>query len=115
MMPSKPFFLKASLWRLQSAARVRAPHLSSTPDLFGRWLRQTQRYKSATTDQSGHYVLRGLTPGKYKLYALDQIDAGAFYDPDYMAAFESKAETIEVSEGSKLTHELQLIINDEMQ
>jgi len=75
----------------------------------------TQRYKSGTTDQNGHYVLRGLAPGKYKLYAFDQIDAGAFYDPDYMAAFESKAETIEVSEGSKLTHELQLIINDEMQ
>jgi hypothetical protein len=75
----------------------------------------TQRYKSATTDQNGHYVLRGLTPGKYKLYALDQIDAGAFYDTEYMAAFESKAEALEVSEGSKLTHDLQLIVNDEMQ
>ena len=74
-----------------------------------------QRYKSGTTDQNGHYVLRGLTPGKYKLYALDQIDAGAFYDPDYMAAFESKAETLEVSEGSKLTQDLQLITNDEIQ
>jgi hypothetical protein len=29
----------------------------------------TLRHKSGTTDQNGHHVLRGLTPGKYKLYA----------------------------------------------
>jgi hypothetical protein len=75
----------------------------------------TQATNPGTTDQNGHYVLRGLTPGKYKLYAFDPVDAGAFYDSDYMAAFDSKAETLEAAEGSKLMHDLQLIINDEMQ
>jgi len=72
-----------------------------------------QRYKSGTTDQNGHYVLRGVAPGKYKLYALDQIDGGAFYDPDYMKAFENNGDSLDVTEGSKLSHDLQLIINDE--
>jgi protocatechuate 3,4-dioxygenase beta subunit len=75
----------------------------------------TQRYKSGTTDQNGHYVLRGIAPGKYKLYAFDQIDAGAFYDTEYMKPYESKGESLDVTEGSKLTHDLQLISNDEMQ
>ena len=73
----------------------------------------TQRYRLATTDQNGHYVLRGLAPGKYKLYAFDQIDSGGYYDADYMKPFESKGEEVEVSEGSKVTHDLQLIVNDE--
>jgi hypothetical protein len=44
---------QASLWRLQSTARVRAPHLSSTRDLFGRWLRQTQRWTSPMPGSQG--------------------------------------------------------------
>ncbi len=58
--------------------------------------------------------LTGLAPGKYKLYAFDQIDAGAFYDPDYMRTFEKNGESLDVTEGSKFSHELQLIINDKV-
>jgi hypothetical protein len=73
----------------------------------------TPRYKSASTDQNGHFVLRGIAPGKYKLYAFDQIDSGAFYDVDYMKPFDGKGETVDVSEGDRLTRDLTLIVNDE--
>jgi hypothetical protein len=37
----------------------------------------------------------------------------AYHDPDYMKTIASKGETMDVTEGSKLTPDLQLIVNDD--
>ena len=73
----------------------------------------TQRYKTGSTDQNGHYVLRGIAPGKYKLYALDHIDPGAYADPAYMETFQGKATSLEITEGAKVTQDLALIVNED--
>jgi hypothetical protein len=56
-------------------------------------------YKTARTDQHGQFVLRGLTPGDYKLFSWDQIDEGAWEDPDFLKPFEEKGEKVTVQEG----------------
>jgi len=70
-------------------------------------------YADATSDQNGHYILRGVAPGKYKLYAFDEIERGAYQDPDFMQPYENHSESIEIAESAHATRDLKLILNDE--
>jgi len=70
-------------------------------------------YASVVTDQNGHYIFRGVAPGKYKLYAFDQIENGAYQDSDYMQPYENRGDSIEIAEGARETRDLKIILNDE--
>lgn len=76
---------------------------------------ETQRsrqdlFKTATSDQYGHFTLRGIPPGKYKLFAWDSIDQGAYMDPDFLKAYDDQGKTMELSPGEKSSPELRVII-----
>jgi len=60
---------------------------------------QFWRYKSATTDQYGHFDLRGIAPGNYKLFSWEKVERGEWEDPDFVKPFEEKGERITVQEG----------------
>jgi hypothetical protein len=45
-------------------------------------------YKVATSDQSGEFVFRGISPGSYILFAWDVIENGAYYNRDFMRPYE---------------------------
>jgi len=60
---------------------------------------QTQMYKETTTDQYGHFELRGIQPGDYKLFSWDQVENGAWQDPEFLKPFESKGEEVKLQEG----------------
>ena len=62
---------------------------------------QLQLYKSASTDQYGHFQLRGIAPGEYKLYAWEEVDFGAWQDPEFLKPFEGKAESLTIREGGR--------------
>jgi len=51
----------------------------------------------------------GLTPGAYKLYAFEAMEYGAWQDPEFLKAFESYGEKVEIVEGRNSPKELQLI------
>ena len=70
---------------------------------------QYELYVNDTTNQQGHYVLRGLRPGSYKLYAFDQIDQGAVYSPEFLKPFEDMGESIAIEEKGSLTKDLQVL------
>jgi hypothetical protein len=70
-------------------------------------------YEIATSDQNGHYVMRGVAPGKYKLYAFDQIENGAYLDPDFLQPYENHGEPIEIAESAHETRDLKLILNED--
>ncbi|MCU1237894.1 MAG: hypothetical protein JWP63_5861, partial [Candidatus Solibacter sp.] len=42
-------------------------------------------------DENGMLSLRGLKPGDYKLYAWDDVEQGAPFDPDFLKQFEAQA------------------------
>jgi hypothetical protein len=63
--------------------------------------RQPRLYKTGTTDQYGHFDLRGIAPGDYRLYSWDEVEDGAWEDPEFMKPFEDKGqgEKVSVQEG----------------
>jgi hypothetical protein len=82
-------------------------YVALIPDSEAR--RATHRlYKSLTTDQYGHFDLRGIAPGDYLLFSWTEIEEGAWEDPDFMKDFieKKKGESISVQEGDTKTHNL---------
>jgi len=70
---------------------------------------RTDLYKTATTDQRGNFVLRGIAPGDYQLYAWEDVDEGAWYDPDFLARFDHQAQSVAIEETSREGLQLQVI------
>jgi hypothetical protein len=72
--------------------------------------RQLQRYyKTANADQNGHFTIKGIPPGEYKLFAWEQVEYGAYQDPDFLKPFESSGESVSISEKSHETKHLKAI------
>jgi len=66
--------------------------------------------KTATAGDDRHFVFPVLAPGRYKLFAWEDVDTNAaMYDPEFRKPFESKGQTVEVGEKQKATAQLQLI------
>jgi hypothetical protein len=69
-------------------------------------------YRIAIADQNGSYMFKGLTPGEYKAYAWEDLEAGAYMDPDVMKPIESKGEALSLRESDQKTLQLTLIPAD---
>jgi hypothetical protein len=70
---------------------------------------QFQLFRSATADQYGRYVLRGIPPGEYRLFAWEDVEAGAWLDPDFLGEYEKHGETVSVDERGRYTVQLKAI------
>jgi len=66
----------------------------------------TELFKAATTDQNGHYTIRNVPPGDYKLFAWEALEPFGYFDPDLLNKSESQAKALHVIESSKLNVEL---------
>jgi protocatechuate 3,4-dioxygenase beta subunit len=66
-------------------------------------------YRNSIADQNGAYSLTGIPPGEYKLYAWEDVDPGAWMDPDFLKPVEDKGETVTVREGEQKTVPLKVI------
>jgi hypothetical protein len=66
-------------------------------------------YRTATTDQNGRFTLRGLTPGGYRAYAWEAIEANAWYDREVLSQYEALAKPIRIQESSKESVDLKII------
>jgi hypothetical protein len=66
-------------------------------------------YRTATTDQFGRFAMKGLAPGDYKLFAWEEIEQGAYQDPDFIRPLEKKGFEIRLGEGESKTAELKVI------
>jgi hypothetical protein len=64
-------------------------------------------HRYAITDADGRFRISGVAPGEYKLFAWEQIEKGAWQDPEFVRDYESTAKSVRVEEGSRLTVELQ--------
>jgi protocatechuate 3,4-dioxygenase beta subunit len=69
-------------------------------------------YHQARTRSDGGFTIKGLAPGKYRVFAWEEIEQGAFLDPDYMHPFESLGTQISVDDSDKKTVNLQEISKD---
>ena len=62
---------------------------------------RTSLYQLAETDENGRFQFQGLRPGKYRLYAWEEFEAGAQFDPEVTAPFQARSVAIEVAEGER--------------
>ena len=52
-------------------------------------------FKKASTDQRGHFVLRGVRPGTYTVVAFDELEED-YRDPDFIKPYEDRGQTVGV-------------------
>jgi protocatechuate 3,4-dioxygenase beta subunit len=75
--------------------------------------KRTDLYLQGALDQNGTYSIKNVPPGSYKIFAFDQVEFGAYQDPDWLKPFEEKGEAIEVKESESSTKDLKLIVTEE--
>jgi hypothetical protein len=66
-------------------------------------------YPTATADEHGAFRFAALTPGTYQVYAWEEIEPTAHWDPRFMDLFATRAETVELGESGHATVSLQRI------
>ena len=65
--------------------------------------------KSITTDQYGHFDLRGPAPGKYKLFSWDDVEQEEWKDTGFLKDSDEKGVAIDLNGSDTKTIELKLI------
>jgi len=53
-------------------------------------------YKYAITDDAGHFTLRGIAPGEYKVFAWEKSPNRAWRDPEFLAPFEELGSPVKI-------------------
>ena len=66
-------------------------------------------FRTAATDQNGHFTLKSLPPGVYKIFAWEELDQFAYFDPEVLRRYELQGKAVTVSESSKLTVQVKVI------
>jgi hypothetical protein len=68
-------------------------------------------YQRDTTDESGHFSLRGLNPGKYTVFAFDELQEDV-RQPAFLKSYETRGEIVQLEEGTRKSVVLKLIPYD---
>ena len=68
-------------------------------------------YQRDISDESGHFSLRGLNPGKYTVLALEELQEDV-RQPEFLRAYETRGETVQLDEGTRKIVVLKLIPQD---
>ena len=74
-----------------SATVVLVPDVRSRSDL----------YKAAATDAAGRFQFQQVPPGSYRVFAWEDVSDGAWFDPDFLRAFENRGAAVQIAEGSE--------------
>jgi hypothetical protein len=70
-------------------------------------------YKIVIADQGGHFTIRGIPPGDYRLFAWEQVERGAYQDTTFLRRYEGRGEPIRMQEGARLNVQLRVIPAEE--
>jgi hypothetical protein len=65
--------------------------------------------KFVFSDTSGRFEFRNVPPGNYKLFAWESIDRGAWQDPEFMRAFETRGVPVRIEEGVRASVNVRMI------
>jgi|ERR1035437_6585669 hypothetical protein len=68
-------------------------------------------YQRDTTDELGHFSLRGLNPGKYTVLAFDELQADV-RQPEFLKSYEGGGEHVQLDEGARTSIVVKLIPTD---
>jgi hypothetical protein len=71
--------------------------------------RRFSLYSEDRTGQNGAFSLKGITPGDYKLLAWEDIETGAYQDPEFLKKYGSKAESLSLKANDRRTIQVKVI------
>ena len=74
-----------------------------------RLRQRSDLYQVVSTDNAGRFRMQGVTPGDYKLFAWENVETGAWQDPDFIQGYESAGRPIHINEGSNENLQLPVI------
>jgi hypothetical protein len=66
-------------------------------------------YLSAVSDASGRFVMRGVPPGDYKLFAWESVRPFAYQNAAFIEKDENRGRFIHVGQGNTVNAELTII------
>jgi hypothetical protein len=66
-------------------------------------------YRTAATDEKGHFEMLRARPGEYKLFAFEELDPFSFQDPDFLKPFEKYGLPVTLREGPNDSQKLSII------
>ena len=66
-------------------------------------------YEVASADQYGRFSMRGIAPGRYRLFAWEDAPSGAYRDPEFVERYEEFAEPVEAGQGGLIQAQPRLI------
>jgi hypothetical protein len=80
--------------------------------LVPKGVHRSDYYKSAGSDETGHFTLKGVPPGEYDAFAFDTVNVNAvMYDPDFMKDYGTAGVRVSVSPNDKKSVPLKVIVN----
>ena len=62
---------------------------------------RSELYRLATSDASGRIHLDSVVPGDYKLFAWENVETGAWQDPEFLRIYEARGKPVRITEGGR--------------
>ena len=66
-------------------------------------------YKTGTSDDKGHFTIRGVAPGSYTAFAWEVVPPGAYQNADFLGKYQSRGRALKVQPQSRNDIQLDLI------
>jgi hypothetical protein len=63
-----------------------------------KWREDSRAVRVTRLDQRGLFTFKGLPPGEYFLVALDSVQEGQWYDPEFLEGLKSRASRVVVAD-----------------
>jgi Carboxypeptidase regulatory-like domain len=70
-------------------------------------------YRSAVVGSTGDFTFQGLAPGVYRLYAWESIPNTAWLNPEFIASYEGRGESVSVESGKRQDVRVRLIARED--
>jgi hypothetical protein len=70
------------------------------------WLPQSRHIITARTDATGSYRLSAIPPGDYLVAAVDDVEPGEWFDPEFLDQIKDEATKVRIGEGEQKTQDL---------
>jgi hypothetical protein len=70
------------------------------------WMPQSRHILTARTDAAGTYRLSAVPPGDYLVVAVDDVEQGEWFDPEFLDQIKNDAANVKVGEGEQKTQDL---------
>lgn len=74
--------------------------------------KRTELYRTVTTDTSGRFHLENVAPGDYTVFAWEDVESGAWQDPEFLRRYEERGRRIHVEGNTQASVEIRVIPPD---